>query len=270
MLEILTKISMLCCLVLVIAISLSFAQVVGGGSLEKPVASQLGGLVSANVFKKLSNPVPVKKLRPAVTKPTGRSTTAAKSGKIAKTTPKTKTQPTITDTPETISGLTFDPVPNAGIDRELVAAFTENRAEQEALLELFRISKNVYGEEVSKKGRSNDVAMALTFFIATCVTVYHDAPEPSEAALDNLYESLADLMSQEAGIVNSSNIDKQILHDRLVYISGLVLGGYSAAKEQNDSASLTTFRLLAGVCLKSLMQLEPDNLKFDQNGLVVK
>jgi hypothetical protein len=270
MLNLLTKISMLFCFVLVIAIPASFAQVVGGGSLERPVASQLGGLVSANIFKKLSNPVPGRKLRPSATKPAAKSPTAGKTGKIAKTTPKTKTQPTIADTPETISGLTFDPVPNAGIDRELVAAFTENRSEQEALLELFRISKNAYGDEAAKKGRNNDVAMALTFFIATCVTVYHDAPEPSDTALDNLYESLAGLMSQDAAIVNSSNIDKQILHDRLIYISGLVLGGYTVAKEQNDSASLTTFRLLAGVCLKSLMQLEPDNLRFDQNGLVVK
>jgi hypothetical protein len=256
------KFCTICFLFSLFAFSSTNAQVSGGGSLEKPVASQLGGLVSSKVFKQLSN-TPVK----PKAKTTG---TKSKSGSKTKQTAQ-KNKTTIAPGSVNVNKiLNFQPVPNTGIERELAETFSQNPTEQATLIELFNASKEAYEGEVAKTGKKNDIAMAITFFIATCVTVYHDSSEPSETALDNLYNTLAELLVADGSIAKTSNIDKQILHDRLIYISGLVLGGYASSKQQNDAASLKTFQLLAGVCLKSLMQLEPDKLSFNQTGLVVK
>ena len=168
------------------------------------------------------------------------------------------------------SSLLFTPIANSGVDRELVNSLTSKADEREALLTVLRATKKAYEDEVRKVGKSNNVAAALTFFIATCVTVYNDAPEPSDAASENLLAALSELMAATPEVANLSNRDKQNLHDRLVYLSGLILAGYVNGKQTNDEASVVNFRLLAGACLQSVMQLDPQRLHFDQTGLVIQ
>ena len=132
------------------------------------------------------------------------------------------------------------------------------------------MTKAGYNEEAGKRNKKNDVAMALTVFIASMVTVYNDSPEPSEIALQNLYNILAESMSEDAAFLKTGNSNKELAHDTLVYISGLVLAGYELGRAQNDPNTVRSFRELAGVCLQSLLQLDPHKLSFDQNGLVVK
>ncbi len=166
--------------------------------------------------------------------------------------------------------LLFTPLGNSGVDRELVNSLTAKADEREALLTVLKATKKAYEVEVAKAGKSNNVAAALTFFIATCVTVYNDAAEPSDAASENLMAALSELMSAAPEVARLSNRDKQNLHDRLVYLSGLILAGYINGKQTNDEASLVTFRLLAGACLQSVMQLEPQRLHFNETGLVIE
>ncbi len=166
--------------------------------------------------------------------------------------------------------LTFTPIGSSGVDRDLVNVLTAKADEREALLTVLRATKKAYEAEVAKVGKSNNVAAALTFFIVTCVTVYNDAAEPSDAASENLMEALSELMSAAPEVARLSNRDKQNLHDRLVYVSGLILAGYMNGKQTNDEASLVAFRLLAGVCLQSVMQLEPQRLHFNETGLVIE
>ena len=166
--------------------------------------------------------------------------------------------------------LTFTPIGSSGVDRELVNSLTARSDERETLLTVLRATKKAYEAEVAKVGKSNNLAAALTFFIVTCVTVYNDAAEPSDAASENLMEALSELMSAAPEVARLSNRDKQNLHDRLVYVSGLILAGYMNGKQTNDETSLAAFRLLAGVCLQSVMQLEPQRLHFNETGLVIE
>lgn len=269
MLKNLVRILVFSCFIWMISLTGVSAQIVGGGSLEKPIASQLGGLVNANVFKRLNSPVRNKPQTTPV-----KSNTASKTAKNSKNTSKIPSKtPVKTPAPIIVnnySNITFNPINNAGTDRDLASTLTNNRTEQEALVEVFKVTKTTYEAEAAKKGKSNDVAMATTFFIASCLTVYHDAPEPSEAAIDSLYNALAESMNEDETFARTSNLDKQILHDKLIYLSGLVLGGYTAGNHQNNEATVQIFRYLGGVCLRSLLQLDPDKLSFNETGLVVK
>lgn len=266
MLKTFCKICVFSCVIWLITFSNASAQVVGGGNIEKPVAAQIGGLVNSNVFKRLqSSPVKSKtKTTPAKSSPVSKQ---IKSSKTPSKTPGKTTPPVAT---ANYSAISFNPVANAGIEQELASAISNKRDEQAALIEIFKLTKTAYESEAAQKGKRNDVAMATTFFIATCLTVYHDSPEPSEAAIDSVYNTLAEAMIEDAAITKSSNIDKQVIHDRLVYLSGLVLVGYTTGKQNKDAATVQIFRLLAGACLKTLMQLDPDKLSFNKTGLDVK
>ncbi len=235
----------------------------------------LGGLINANVFKKLSQPKTKSKVTTQgkmVRK--GTTTTVAKTttSKTSKSQKTNKNRPiNVIDEPAQIesSVLTFRPNVNSGFDRELAKSFSTNKAEQDTYLLIFKTIKTAYDVEATKLGRKNDVAMALTFFIGTTLMVYHDSPEPSEEAIDNVYQTLADSLTEDGNLATSSDLSKQQISDTLVYISGIVLAGYMNGKQTNDKETLDAYRVMAGSCLQTLMKIDPDSLKFSKNGLQV-
>lgn len=163
----------------------------------------------------------------------------------------------------------FRPIPNSGVDRELASSLTQNPSEQQALLTIFRAVKNSYDVEAAKLGQSNNVAGALTFFIATCVTAFNDAAEPSDAATENLLEVINELALATPELSRAPDREKQVMHERLIYVSGLILAGYLNGKQTNDPDSTMQFRLIAGAALQSVLNVDPQKLRFDQVGLVV-
>jgi hypothetical protein len=167
------------------------------------------------------------------------------------------------------SGGYFRPILNSGVDRELASSLTQNPGEQQALLTIFREVKKSYDVEAAKLGQSNNVAGALTFFIATCVTAFNDAPEPSDAATENLLEVINELALATPELSRAPDREKQIMHERLIYVSGLILAGYLNGKQTNDADSTMQFRLIAGSALQSVLNVDPQKLRFDQVGLVV-
>lgn len=54
----------------------------------------------------------------------------------------------------------------------------------------------------------------MTFFIATTVTIYNDAPEPTEEAQEkNLFQAISAMYDETPGIASVPNKDKEFLYD---------------------------------------------------------
>ena len=168
-----------------------------------------------------------------------------------------------------LSGGFFRPIPNSGVDRELANSLSQKPDERQALLLIFREVKKSYDAEAAKIGQANNVAGALTFFIASCVTAFNDAPEPSELATENLLAAINELAVATPALSRASDREKQLMNDRLIYVGGLILAGYLNGKQTNDADSTMQFRLLAGIALQAALNLEPQKLRFDETGLVV-
>ena len=107
----------------------------------------------------------------------------------------------------------------------------------------------------------------MMFFIATTVTVYHDAPEPSEEATENLFLALDAMFNEMPEMANVPNKDKQFLHDTFIGFSGLVLAGYMQAKETKDQQTLKQYRQIAGALLQEILKINPDKVSFEGNAL---
>ena len=237
------------------------AQSIGGG-LGQPISGSLGGLIDKGVFSKIAQPSKKAKSQPAVKPPTRTPTiTAGKNAKIS------SAKTTKTATASAFNPLIFKPIANTGLDWELARTFSQKRNEQEIFVNVFQAVKPAFEAEAAKMGRKNDVAMAVTFFIATSLMVYHNDLEPSEQAIESVYQALANSLIEEGKMAATSNLEKQKLSEKLVYISGFVLAGYMKGKQDNDANTIQVFRSLAGICLQSLMQIDPNSIRFSKTGL---
>lgn len=159
--------------------------------------------------------------------------------------------------PVPTAAITFQPGPDTGMADLLATAFTKNAAEKSVMLELFRVLKQGYETEVAKERKSNDLAAAMTFFIASNVVVYHNAEMPSEAVTEEFYNSIRGVMASTPEIARLTNAEKQQTHDWLVYMGGFVLLGHMNAKNTNDAASLADYKTIADQSMRLALGIGP-------------
>lgn len=163
----------------------------------------------------------------------------------------------------------FRPGASPGVDQALATAFASTPAEKQGLIELFKQVKLGYETEVAKEGKSNNLAAAMTFFIASNVVAYHRTEMPSDEATENLFVSLRDLMSSTPEISKMTNAEKLQMHDWLVYMGGFVLAGYVEAKQTNNRDNLDNFRQIAEYSTKIVLGIDVSTLTINKTGLSV-
>lgn len=164
----------------------------------------------------------------------------------------------------------FKPAQNNNF--QLIADTIGTTNEEKTLLtQIFTETKKAYEGEVAPKGRKNNLAAAMTFFIVANLTVYHDVPEPTDTATENLFLALNQMIDETPDMVSVPNKDKQFLHDTFVSFSGLVFATYLEAKQTNNKETLKVAQQLAGGLLQEILKInaakvrfEGDTLKFEQ------
>lgn len=165
----------------------------------------------------------------------------------------------------------FNPVAQNN-NLQLIADTIGTTNEEKALLkQIFTETKKGYESQVAPQGRKNNLAAAMTFFIVATVTIYHDAPEPSDAATENLYSALNQMIDEIPDMASVPNKDKQFLHDTFISFSGLAYATYLEAKQNNSKETLKVSQQLAGELLQQILKInaakvrfEGDTLKFEQ------
>jgi hypothetical protein len=160
---------------------------------------------------------------------------------------------------------------DAGIDysSRLADALGTTQAEKSYLKQLFDATESSFEQQVAAEGGTNNVAAALTFFIAANVTVYHDDPEPSDAATEKLWKAMNSVFDETDQYRALTDRDKQEMYETLIAFGGLSLAGYTVAKTSNDAALLSTYRQLAGVLIQLVLKTSPDKVRFVGDDLVV-
>jgi hypothetical protein len=148
----------------------------------------------------------------------------------------------------------FKPDPRADSMARIADELGTNPTERQQLRQLFEATKVAFEKEVAAKGRSNNLPAAFTFFIASTVTVYRDDPEPSDEAIDRLWNGLSGALTESPEMSKLSDAEKQQLYDMLVAFSGFVLAGYMESKSSGDSDSLKIFQTLSGELIRTVLQ----------------
>ncbi len=145
----------------------------------------------------------------------------------------------------TYAVLRFKPVANSGVTKKIADALGTNPQERGALLGVLQEAKKSYEAEAATAGRSNNIAAALTFFLAANSMAYHQTDAPTDSVTDALFEILQQEMSASPDFKSMTAIQKQQMHDWLVVAGGLVLAGYLDAVKTNDEKELADYKELA-------------------------
>lgn len=163
----------------------------------------------------------------------------------------------------------FTPSPSENLKN--IANEMGKTAEEKAMfLQLFTETKKGFEAQVGAKGMKNNVAAAMTFLMATAVMVYHESPEPSDAATEKIFNGLNSMFDEMPIMANASSKDKQFLYDLYISYGGLILASYEEAKGTKNRETIDAIRVLAGSTLLDVFKINPTTIYFDGDSLRMK
>ncbi len=165
--------------------------------------------------------------------------------------------------------LTFKPSGDSGVTKALADAIGSTPDERAALVQAFAQLKQGYEAEVARDGKSNNLAAAMTFFIAANVMSYHQTEMPSDADIAKLLESMQQAMARIPAFAQMTGPEKQTMHDWLVCMGGFALSNYMDAKQRGDAQGLSTMKQFAGYSMRLVLGIDAKNLKLSGSRIVV-
>jgi hypothetical protein len=146
-----------------------------------------------------------------------------------------------------------------------------NTPEENALIrQIYTAAKAAYETEAASRGWKNNIAAGLTFFTVAAMTVYRDAGEPSDSAVVNYFKTLNSALDETPEFAQLSNKDKQGFNNVLVGFGGILLAGYNEAKQNNDAEALSASKKLAGMLIQMVLKTDPENLRIEDDQIVMK
>lgn len=164
----------------------------------------------------------------------------------------------------------FSPVAKSDNLKIIADAVGTNNDERQLFKQLFAETKRGFETEVAASGRKNNLAAAMTFFIATTVTVFNDDPEPSNEATENLFQALTLMYAETPNISSVPDKDKQFLYDTFISFSAIPLTFYVEAKDKNDPEMMKLAKVAAGSLLLDILKINPTEVRFEGNTLKFK
>ncbi len=162
--------------------------------------------------------------------------------------------------------------PDATVDtgKALADALGDTAEEKALIKQIYAATKAVYEKESAARGWKNNIAGGLTFFTATAMTVYQDAEEPNDEAVVNYFKTVNAALDEIPEFAKVANKDKQGFNNMLIGFSGMLLAGYSEAKQTNDAEMLANSKKLAGMLIEMVLKTNPENLRIENGQIVMK
>ena len=169
-----------------------------------------------------------------------------------------------------VSVLKFMPAGDSGVIAALADALGTNAQQRAAVAQAFAQIKQGYEAEVAKEGKSNNLAAALTFFIAANVVAYHQTEMPSDADTEKLFQSLQAPLAKVPAFASLSNTEKQQMHDWLVCMGGFALTNYMDAKQHGHASGLATVKEFADYSMRLVLGIEAGKVSVSGSRITVQ
>jgi Family of unknown function (DUF6683) len=164
----------------------------------------------------------------------------------------------------------FRPDPTVDSGKALADALGGTPEEKALIKQIYTSTKAAYEKEAAARGWKNNIAAGLTFFTVASMTVYHDAEEPGDEAVSTYYKVMNAALDETPEMGKAANKDKQGFNNMLVGFSGLLLATYSEAKQNNNAEALATSKKLAGMLIQMVLKTDPENLRLENEQIVMK
>ncbi len=162
--------------------------------------------------------------------------------------------------------------PDATIDsaKAFADALGDTPEEKKLINQIYTVTKTAYDEEAVRKGWQNNIAGGLTFFTVTAMIVYWDIEEPSPEAVQGYYKAVNTTLDEIPEFATVANKDKQGFNNMLVGFGGLMAAGYIEGKQNNDAATLASYKKLSRMLVEMVLKTDVENIRVEGNQIVMK
>lgn len=149
-------------------------------------------------------------------------------------------------------------------------ALGETPDEKKLITQIYTATKAAYDQEAARKGWQNNIAGGLTFFTVTAMVVYWDTEEPGPEAVQAYFKAVNTSLDEIPDFATVANKDKQGFNNMLVGFGGLMLAGYLEGKQNNDAATLASYKKLAHMLVEMVLKTDLENIRVEGNQIVMK
>ena len=159
----------------------------------------------------------------------------------------------------------FRPDMSVDTGKAIADALGETPEEKGLYKQIIEQTRVAFEKEATARGWKNNIAGAFTFFIVATGTMYHDSPDPTDATVNALFETMNQVIDDIPEFAKMSNRDKQSLYNTLIGFAGIPLATYSEGKQLKHQPTIDVARQLAGKLIEIVLRTSPDRFRF-QNG----
>lgn len=129
---------------------------------------------------------------------------------------------------------------------------------------------NEFEKGARAAGHPNDLALALSFFLATNASVYHDGGQPADPPMVELRNTIAQALSEGNALSSLNDRQKQEMYETLVLFTGLALASYQEGKDNGNAESVEAGKKLAAQNLLAVTGIAADKITFNNQGLSIE
>jgi hypothetical protein len=148
----------------------------------------------------------------------------------------------------------------------LAAALSKEPETQKALMSIFEAGMQGYAQEAGKEGLANDVAGALTFFLAAAMLVTNDGVAPDDDGLTIVARQLQQIFDTPE-MKKVADADKQKFFELLVGMGSWLMASWQIAGQTNDEPLKAQLKEAARGVIKGFLKLEPSQVRITSAGL---
>ncbi|MBZ5531220.1 MAG: hypothetical protein LAO20_07300 [Acidobacteriia bacterium] len=170
----------------------------------------------------------------------------------------------------TEAALRFHPTGTRLLAPKLVDTLGKTQQQKDQVSAILTTLFQEFDKQAVKLGKPNDLAFALSYFLAQNATVYRGKPDPKDEQFVQLRETIVFAMAQNQSFAKMTDRQKQEMHEMLVSYTGLVYLTYQDAKKRGDAENAKAMRELAGLNLKAITHIDPARINFTEQGFTIK
>lgn len=162
--------------------------------------------------------------------------------------------------------------PDATVDtgKALADALGDTLEEKALIKQIYIATKTGFDKEAAVRGWKNNVAAGLTFFTVSAMTVYHDSDEPSDEAVSTYFKNVNSALDEIPEYATVANKEKQGFNNMLIGFSGILLATYTEAKQTSNAEMIDSSKKLAGMLIEMVLKTDPENIKIENDQIVLK
>lgn len=140
-------------------------------------------------------------------------------------------------------------------------------AEREQYLKLMNAALDGFGKQAAVAGFQNDLAMALSYFLAENIRIYRGLPELSDQQYVNLRNVIAEVLVSGGALNKVTDRQKQEFYEALVAYTGVTQFGYEQAKQAGNDQMVKGYQQVAGQSFRTVTKMSPDSMNLTTDGL---